>query len=624
MVKLVLSFATLLLINYTLAQPGKTDSLLNKLKNAKDDTAKVMLLRNIGVQYANQDPRTAIYYWMQGVELSRKINFTMGLARNFINIGTGYSFLGKYDSTIIYADSGIRYSKIINDPDRLALAYLNKSDGYRLLRNYKQALIYCDTASIYAARTGNTDRQARIYDIMSDIYAEQKQYAAVLIVRNKALELYKKDNNKMMEGQVYDDFGLLFQQMGDLDSALIYHKKAIAIGESVRDDKNLSYYYYGAASIYTDMKNYREAEQFAARSLEYAKQQENNVQLATLYSLLSKIYLAQKKYNEAIQSGNMAYGFAVSEVEPSWQVESAGILAQAYSDIGNYQQAHRFLMISTTIRDSLNRLLLDEEVAKLQSSFELKEKDKEILLLNKDKELQQQKIKQQSILVAGAVLLALLALTGTWLLVNRNKLKQRMKEMELRNQIAADLHDEVGSSLSSIHMLSQMATTNDTGGNQKNIMDKVSSNAKETMDRMSDIVWMIKPGETETSSLKQRMERFANEICSSRNIELSCELSAIENVKFSMEQRKNIYLIFKEALNNSVKYSGTKKIEISANLQNKQLELSVMDLGKGFDTSPKGRGNGLDNMKNRTKELNGKLELISSPGGTTVRLALPV
>src|SRR6185295_1565867 len=148
--------------------------------------------------------------------------------------------------------------------------------------------------------------------------------------------------------------------------------------------------------------------------------------------------------------------------------------------------------------------------------------------------------------------------------------------------------------------------------NQKIIMDKVGSNAKETMDRMSDIVWMIKPGETETGSLKQRMERFAAEICSSRNIELSSDLSAIENMKFSMAQRKNIYLIFKEAVNNAVKYSGTKKIDIKATVQNKQLVLLVQDHGKGFNISVSGRGNGLDNMKNRAKESGGTLIIDSS------------
>lgn len=118
-----------------------------------------------------------------------------------------------------------------------------------------------------------------------------------------------------------------------------------------------------------------------------------------------------------------------------------------------------------------------------------------------------------------------------------------MKELELRNQIAADLHDEVGSSLSSIHMLSQMANTS-TDNNQKNILDKVSTNAKETMDRMNDIVWIVKPGETEVGNLSARMERFAHEIYNGKNIVLQMRLDELEKLKLSMEQRKNIYLIF--------------------------------------------------------------------------------
>jgi two-component system, NarL family, sensor histidine kinase UhpB len=225
----------------------------------------------------------------------------------------------------------------------------------------------------------------------------------------------------------------------------------------------------------------------------------------------------------------------------------------------------------------------------------------------------------------GAASLAILAIAGIWLLMNRNKLRQRMKEMELRNQIAADLHDEVGSSLSSIHMLSQMATSNETNSNQKNILDKVNSNAKETMDKMSDIVWMIKPSETETGSLRQKMERFAGEICSSKNIQLSIDLAAIENIKLGMSQRKNIYLIFKEAINNAVKYSATEKIDVRAIVQNKTLELSIKDFGKGFEQYAKGRGNGLDNMKNRAKESGGTLVIDSSINeGTAVVLSVGV
>ena len=220
--------------------------------------------------------------------------------------------------------------------------------------------------------------------------------------------------------------------------------------------------------------------------------------------------------------------------------------------------------------------------------------------------------------------IALLALLGIGLAVNRYGLRQRMKELELRNQIAADLHDEVGSSLSSIHMLSQMATKQGNETTHKDILERMSRNAKETMDKMGDIVWMIKPGETEAGGLKQRIERFAYEICSSKNIELQMQLDELEKIKLTMDQRKNIYLIFKEALNNAVKYSGTEKIEINTASQNKELILQVKDFGKGFDSSIVKKGNGLDNMQHRAKELNGKLEVTPGDGGTMVSITVPV
>lgn len=616
---------TVCLFANVVAQDRQTDSLINLLKRSVEDTNKVNLLRTIGVSYANQDPRKAIEYWKEGVKLSYKLNYIKGLARNYINIGTGYSYLSKLDSTIIYADSGIKYSKIIGDPDRLALVYLNKADGYRNLSDFKSALLYCDTASIYAAKTGNTDRQARIYDIISGIYSEQQQYHNALSIQRKALELFKKDSNEIMEGQVYDDFGLIYQQMGNLDSALYFHKLAVSFGERLKDYKNLSTYYYGIAEVYVAKGNYREAEAYANKAIGHAEEQENGNQLTSTHSLLGYIYLKQKRFSDAIKSGNIAYGYAIDEVQIAQQQGAAALLAEAYNGLGDDRKAYKYLNISSSLKDSIIKQQYNDQVANLQSSFELKEKDKAILLLGKDKELQQQKLFRQRLLFVVAATLLLLALIGIWLLVTRNKLKQRMKELELRNQIAADLHDEVGSSLSSIHMLSQMATQQGNETTHKDILQRMSGNAKETMDKMSDIVWMIKPGESEGASLKQRMERFSYEICSSKNIGVLLQLDELDKVKLTMEQRKNLYLIFKEALNNAVKYSAAGKIEVLVSIHNKQLDLCVKDLGKGFDSSLIKKGNGLDNMKHRAAELGASIEVASEPGkGTTISLRLPV
>jgi two-component system, NarL family, sensor histidine kinase UhpB len=606
------------------AQDAKTDSLLKELVKAKEDSSKTFLLRNIGATYYNQDPRKAIAYWRQAVDLSYKLNFTKGLAINYINIGLGYSFLSKMDSSIIYTDSAIKYSKIIGEPDRLALAYLNKADAYRNLGNFGAALLHCDTASEYAAVKGNTDRLARIYDIISGVYLEQKKYHAALGIQAKALAMYKKDGNGIMEGQVYDDFGLTYQRMDKLDSALHFYKMAIGIGENLKDYKNLCTYYLNMASVYVQQAKFKEAELYLTKALRYGTEQENNSQLAAVYNLLSEIYFKQERYAEAIKAGETAYKYSLNEVIAQQQA-IAELLAKSYQRDGDDKNAFKYLSISSSLKDSMIKDQYNSQVASLQSSFEVKEKDKEILLLGKDKELQQQKLSRQRLLFAGAAVLLLLALSGIALLLNRNKLKQRMKELELRNQIAADLHDEVGSSLSSIHMLSQMANTSMEENLQKNILDKVSINAKETMERMSDIVWMIKPGESEAGSLKQRMERFAYEICGSKNIIATLQIDELEKLRLTMEQRKNLYLIFKEAINNAVKYSGTEKIEVKAMMQQKQLELLIQDFGNGFDVSKSTRGNGLGNMLQRAKDMQAQLHIESTDGnGTSVKLQWPV
>ncbi len=618
MIKIIPIFF-LLLSTVCFAQSENIDSLLAVLKTSKEDINKVNLLKTIGVAYANEDPAKAIEYWKQGVSLSRELNYTVGLARNFINIGTGYSYLGKFDSTIIYDDSAIIYTKITKDPDRLALVYLNKGDAYRNLGDFKSAILYCDTASMYAAQTGNTDRRARIYDIMSGLYMNQRLFTNAFIFLNKALELYKKDNNALMEGQVYDDFGIIYQQKGKLDSALIFRKMAIHIADSVKDYKNLSTYYYGVSSIYTDLENYKDAEIYAAKSLAYAQQQENNIQLATTYSLLSKIYIKKKKFEEAIKAGNTAFQFAISEAQISGQEEAAALLAEAYIAIGDYKNANYFLTISSALKDSLTQQTFNGQVAGLQASFELKEKDRAILLLNKDKEIQQQKLQQQKQLLFGAVIIVLIALVSLWLLFNRNKLKQRMNEIEIRNKIASDLHDEVGSTLSSIRMYSDIVKNqpNQTGTSAQ-LLDKISSNSKEMIENMSDIVWMIKPGNDAFKNIENRMLNFANEICAPTeiNFEFTKNTSA-EEIKIPMEMRRDIYLIFKEAVNNAVKYSGCKNILADISFMQDQLQLRIEDDGNGFDFDVAKKGNGLSNMQKRTEDNKGIFKMKSSAGEGT-------
>ncbi|MEO5947139.1 MAG: sensor histidine kinase [Chitinophagaceae bacterium] len=624
---------TFLLITFFLfvfsaqSQSSNTDSLLSELKKAKEDTIKVNLLREIGISLIYQRPPEAITYFKQAYILAKKLAFNPGLERNYAATSTAYAFNAKYDSAKIYIDTAIFYALKVGDINRLALVYLNRADAYENLQEYTAALKDCDTAMKYAEQSGNKDRLARIYNIISDIYEQQNQYSVSLNYLNKAEVLHKEMNNIQMVGQAFFDRAQLYHKMNEPLKAIESYYRAIEIAESVKDINNLSAYYGELANTLITEKRYREAEPLARKALQYAKQVGNIRQEAVIHGVFYNLYYEQKDYNNAITSGLAGYNILKEIKDLDREQLIAASLAEAYLKTGNTKEAYIFLKISKDLNDSLVKQRFNDETAKLQTTFNVKQKDKEIQLLNKDKELQSQILSRQRFLMAGSVALVLLLVVGIGLLINRNRLRQQMKELELRNQIAADLHDEVGSSLSSIHMLSQIANKKQgsTDASQKEILDRMSVNAKETMDKMGDIVWMIKPGESEGSSLKNRMERFAQEICSSKNISLEMEIEKLETIKLSMPQRKNLYLIFKEAINNAVKYSGTEKIIIKAYEQNKKLRFLVQDFGKGFDVSIVKKGNGLDNMQNRAKELNGKLSIESLPGnGTSINLTMPV
>jgi two-component system, NarL family, sensor histidine kinase UhpB len=607
------------------AQNSTTDSLIQLSGKAPEDTNKVNLYRQIGVTIIYQDAAKAIPWFKKGISLAKKLQFEPGLERCYAAASLAYSFNAVYDTSLAYIDTAVYYAKKVGVIKRLALVYLNRGDVEVNLQNFSSALKDLDTAIKFTEQIHNKDGLGRIYLIMAGVYTDQQQYAMALTSMDKSQAYFEQVKNVQMIAMIYSDRADLFIRTNEPAKAIPLYKKAIYMADSLEDIENLSAYHGGLAEAYFHLKNYAEADTMSRIALSYAKQTGNRRQEAVIYTNFLHINLQQNNYAKAVEYGLKGYTILKEEKDLLREQGITSALSEAYFKMGNTGQAYNYLKISHELNDSLLRRQFSDETAKLQTTFQVSEKNKEIQLLNKDKELQYQKFKEQRYLLTGAVLLFILVLVGVGLLINRYRLRQRMKELELRNRIAADLHDEVGSSLSSIHMLSQMVTQQGNDTSQQAILSRMSTNAKETMDKMGDIVWMIKPGETETGNLRQRMERFAYDICSSRNVDASLSLEELERAKLTMDQRKNIYLIFKEAVNNAVKYSGTDKIEIMVNVQGKELVLHVKDFGKGFDSSIIKKGNGLDNMLHRAKEMRGSLALNSVPGkGTDIQLRVPV
>lgn len=206
------------------------------------------------------------------------------------------------------------------------------------------------------------------------------------------------------------------------------------------------------------------------------------------------------------------------------------------------------------------------------------------------------------------------------------KISRMVVEENLRTKISRDLHDEVGSALSTINVLSKVALSK-TGNNEEieNYLQKINESTYSSMENMSDIVWAINPRNDKLDALLSRFNEFATTLCEAKEIELSFTSSEeAENISLDLTKRKNIYLIVKEALNNAVKYSTCKKISIQFELTDNIIYLSITDDGKGFNIHQQKNGNGLYNMKDRALECEGNLSIDSSTKGTKVIFQMPI
>jgi two-component sensor histidine kinase len=213
-------------------------------------------------------------------------------------------------------------------------------------------------------------------------------------------------------------------------------------------------------------------------------------------------------------------------------------------------------------------------------------------------------------------------------IIYRIRIRKAVEMEKLRNRIATDLHDDIGATLSSISMYSDTVKqqVKEKLPHLEPVLDKMGESSRNMVNSMSDIVWAINPGNDDGSKLVERMENYAKDLCAMKNILLQFTAApSVSQLDLPLEYRKNVYLIFKESLNNALKYSGAKNIQVSINSKNKVLQVMIKDDGKGFDNSIDSRGNGLKNIEQRAKEIKGTTAIESEMGkGTTVLFSCSV
>jgi signal transduction histidine kinase len=206
--------------------------------------------------------------------------------------------------------------------------------------------------------------------------------------------------------------------------------------------------------------------------------------------------------------------------------------------------------------------------------------------------------------------------------------QQQMILEKQRSKITADLHDDIGASLSSLQINSAVANQlmhKDDKEQARIVLDKIETQTHDLADKIGDIIWSMKPGKEEFMTMSSRIKNFANEILSASNIGYEIKIDpAIDTTVKDITTRKNLVLITKEAINNAVKYSNASRLIVSLQLIQNVLQLKITDNGTGFNSNEIS-GNGIMNMRKRVEELNGVFEIVSNPEtGTGISAQIPL
>jgi signal transduction histidine kinase len=561
------------------AQNKYIDSLKKVLPTQKADSNKVKTLINLSESYKFFSPDSALAYGQRALSLSEKLHSDADIFWSIVAINKALYLLGNYALELDYAFKAYPLGTKLNDPQAFGRSNGMMGDCYSNLGEYSTALSYYRKILWVAEKEKLSNDLPFLYSALVPVFINLHQNDSALVYAKKGYELLKQ-NSSLNKGD-YDSkyaksfssryLGEAYAGKADYDSSLFYYRLSLPFYENI-------WMASLKIDVYIDMA--------------IAYKEKNRLDSATWY--------AKKALTEKMIK---AYPVAL--------LKAANTLTAIYELKNKPDSTLKYLRIAFGIKDSLfNR----GKTVAVQNIF-LKEEEKKRAVQDAETTLQN----RYRTYTLVALLIILFIVAG---IIIRNK---RIKQLQnMRNSIADDLHDDIGSTLSSIGIMSELAKAKSPEA--LSLLASIEESTIAMQENMSDIVWAVNPKNDRFENVLQRMNQFASEILEAKNIALDFTSDAsLSALRITMEQRKNLYLFFKEAINNAAKYSDAKNVSVCITQKDHQVEMNISDNGKGFDTSKIFNGNGISTLRKRGAELCADFKIQSLiKEGTVVKLKFKI
>lgn len=595
------------------------------------------------------DYRQSLSLYKEAIALGKAIDDKAGLVQAYRSGAfVAGALLNNTEEALVISDEAIAFATKLGDANTLCDMYGMRAVIYQAAGNTDSAIVVSKLALKYMDEDTAPDslKNWPLYLNVADLYSQLNNQLLAIEYTNRYLDEYVlkiKDTMRMIAS--YNNLGVYYTLLPDSVRAYENTYKAWNLFTEKPDTQNETSVYSGMFAMYNNHGLYDSALFFCEKNIERFQQTGNNQRLLdATYNLMEvAINAKDKKTADAVLKNPVMitafHLFATQEDQLSLRSRKnfAEGLYHLYELAGDQEKAYRYL--KTT--NQLNGLLRTQETNKAMEEYELNRKKvlQEKLLLTTQLEIEK---KDNAILLLLALTVAVFAIAlVAFIWYNKRNTLQKKKieylekqkewerekslmegQLEERNRISRELHDDLGASLTSIVLAGHLLKNKngDAGASVQMITDTATA----SIDSLNEIVWSLNSRNDSMMGLVAYIRKFATTFLEKSGIALQV-MSALPETDFIVTSttRRNVYLTAKECLNNVVKHSNATLVQLSFFYHPSSLLIKIHDNGKGIDNTREHHGNGLHNMKKNIENSGGNITW-TNDNGTLVEISVHI
>ncbi len=555
--------------------------IINKQEPNAFLTININLIRG-RIYRAKGDYALAKEQYLATEKLAMDLDYLDDLKVIYNNLGTIEQTQGNYESSIEYYVKSIRIKEKLNDTRGLAVGYFNIGTIQNDMEDYVGSLVNFDKSMKIAKEI--KDYRLIILNLLryGDVAKEQKEFDKAIAYEEEALALSLEHQYKKGHVTSLYHLGIIYQWMENYKKSYEYFFILLPLVQEMGSKP------YESATLAAIAKNY------------VSERMEDNFMESTLVQ------------HEMLNDDNILRLLARADdlanymEAPENKMDVLQALGLFHKQKKNYKLSTEVLTRYMSLKDSLFTANRNKSVAEWETKFNVADKEREIVKLESETKIAELRNQRNKSILLGTILFFIGFITfGLTYLKQRNAKREAKKTEAFRSKLSSDLHDDVGSILTGLTMQTELLEMH-VGESNRHHFEKIGEMSRSAMSRMRDTVWAIDSRKDKINDLVDRMLDFSNDALAPAGKRLIFE-NKINNIeqKIKPSVRQALYLIYKEALTNSIKHSPGKEVNTKLSMDGNIIKMEISDENQGLSRDIQTSGTGISNMQMRAEKLGG-------------------